>query len=124
MLKMDFVSGLDSCTINQFDYNRILVVIDRLSKFVVLVPTHTLSKGIIALFSSLHQKSFLMMIYYFPIDQIHNSWYQFVKIIQFTINNTISATIKFTPFRILLGAKPKLPFSLIIQYNGDSNSLE
>ncbi|KAM9992242.1 hypothetical protein ACTFIY_009671 [Dictyostelium cf. discoideum] len=42
-VNMDFISGLDTCNVDQIEYSRILVVVDRLSKFVMLIPilTHT-----------------------------------------------------------------------------------
>ncbi|KAM9975638.1 hypothetical protein ACTFIW_005511 [Dictyostelium discoideum] len=50
-INMDFISGLDHCTVDQVEYSRILVVVDRLSKFVVLIPipSHTTYTQIITL---------------------------------------------------------------------------
>ncbi|KAM9983313.1 hypothetical protein ACTFIZ_007632 [Dictyostelium cf. discoideum] len=50
-INMDFIFGLDACTADQIEYTRILVIVDRLSKFVVLIPipTHTTSIQVINL---------------------------------------------------------------------------
>jgi transposase InsO family protein len=168
-VSLDFVTDLPVCT-DGFD--TIMTVVDKLTKFCILVPTHSTATAVdtaqlfirtvfpysalpsvlitdrdpqftshfwAELFSSLQTKLAMSTSHHPQSDgqtermnklmqqvlrnyvlHVPHTWHQQLSLVALAINSAVSVSTGYSPYYLMFGREPNLPWNLISTHNNDS----